>query len=529
MGKRAQEDDIANGNDRFEEAFTKVENQSPMQNDNDNPKPYSPQQQPTSSKIENSPSEPDSMEQDDQLELARIEMGEVREENERLKLYLERIMKEYKALQIQFFDIAKQEDQKQQATEDTDTASAQELEESDLVSLSLGRVSGSSVGKDEKRKSLSGLENKDQKINEDREGLALSLDCKFGAAKSGMTESLPNNTSPENSLEDPKEDAGEPPSKVLKTMRSGDDEVSQQHLAKKARVCVRASCDTMTMNDGCRWRKYGQKIAKGNPCPRAYFRCTVAPSCSVRKQRCAEDMSILITTYEGTHNHPLPVSATAMASITSAAASMLLSGSSTSGSGQGSLPTATTTDLNGLNFYLSDPSRSKQYYLPNSSLMMRSPSHPTITLDLTSGPAITSSASSYLNRFASGTARYSSSISLNYRPMSEPSTLPISWGTSGLPKYGTTDHQPINKSNPQEAFLHHLPYLQKTNYNPQDSIAVATEAIITNPNFQSALTAALKSIICTGSSPICSGTALALGNFQGYSGEDVSGPKVKLE
>ncbi|KAJ4729033.1 WRKY transcription factor [Melia azedarach] len=61
------------------------------------------------------------------------------------------------------------------------------------------------------------------------------------------------------------------------------------------------------LEDGYRWRKYGQKAVKNSPYPRSYYRCT-SQKCTVKKrvERSYQDPTIVITTYEGQHNHHCP-------------------------------------------------------------------------------------------------------------------------------------------------------------------------------------------------------------------------------
>jgi len=66
--------------------------------------------------------------------------------------------------------------------------------------------------------------------------------------------------------------------------------------------------DVNALDDGFNWRKYGQKFVRGNPHPKSYYRCT-APGCSVKKSvERKGDMAVM--TYDGTHNHPAPITTT---------------------------------------------------------------------------------------------------------------------------------------------------------------------------------------------------------------------------
>ncbi|KAG6538172.1 protein WRKY1-like [Zingiber officinale] len=85
------------------------------------------------------------------------------------------------------------------------------------------------------------------------------------------------------------------------------------HCSKKRKLRVRRSIKVPAISnkiadipsDDYSWRKYGQKPIKGSPHPRGYYKCSSLRGCPARKhvERCVEDPTMLIVTYEGEHNH----------------------------------------------------------------------------------------------------------------------------------------------------------------------------------------------------------------------------------
>ncbi|XP_040991934.1 WRKY transcription factor WRKY24-like isoform X1 [Juglans microcarpa x Juglans regia] len=103
-------------------------------------------------------------------------------------------------------------------------------------------------------------------------------------------------------------DEDEPNSKRWK--KEGENEglsAPGSRTVREPRVVVQTTSDIDILDDGYRWRKYGQKVVKGNPNPRSYYKCTHT-GCPVRKhvERASHDLRAVITTYEGKHNHDVP-------------------------------------------------------------------------------------------------------------------------------------------------------------------------------------------------------------------------------
>ncbi|KAF2577316.1 hypothetical protein F2Q68_00002620 [Brassica cretica] len=88
---------------------------------------------------------------------------------------------------------------------------------------------------------------------------------------------------------------------------------SKCHCSKKRKHRVKRSIKVPAISnkiadippDEYSWRKYGQKPIKGSPHPRGYYKCSSVRGCPARKhvERCVDETSMLIVTYEGEHNH----------------------------------------------------------------------------------------------------------------------------------------------------------------------------------------------------------------------------------
>lgn len=138
--------------------------------------------------------------------------------------------------------------------------------------------------------SSSALQSSDQAVPAESE-------CKVGDPTASSNPSVSSSSS-----DDPPEKStgsgGKPPEIPTKVRKKG------QKRIRQPRFAFMTKSEVDHLEDGYRWRKYGQKAVKNSPFPRSYYRCTNS-RCTVKKrvERSSEDPTIVITTYEGQHCH----------------------------------------------------------------------------------------------------------------------------------------------------------------------------------------------------------------------------------
>ncbi|XP_076920693.1 WRKY transcription factor 23-like [Bidens hawaiensis] len=128
-----------------------------------------------------------------------------------------------------------------------------------------------------------------------------SSSVRSSSTEAADDEHEPQEGKKENQSKDVSENGGDGSKKVVKQKKK------DEKKKREPRFAFMTKSDIDHLEDGYRWRKYGQKAVKNSPYPRSYYRCTTQ-KCTVKKrvERSYQDPSIVITTYEGQHNHHLP-------------------------------------------------------------------------------------------------------------------------------------------------------------------------------------------------------------------------------
>ncbi|XP_057530764.1 probable WRKY transcription factor 3 isoform X1 [Amaranthus tricolor] len=146
-------------------------------------------------------------------------------------------------------------------------------------------------------------------MNRISDGMARSL-SRRDQESSQATADQPSSDEEEMDNDGTKEAAGDEDERDAKR-RNTEVRVTEQAASHRTvtepKIVVQTTSEVDLLDDGYRWRKYGQKVVKGNPYPRSYYKCT-HPGCNVRKQveRAPSDPKAVVTTYEGKHNHDIP-------------------------------------------------------------------------------------------------------------------------------------------------------------------------------------------------------------------------------
>ncbi|KAH7858586.1 hypothetical protein Vadar_025665 [Vaccinium darrowii] len=135
----------------------------------------------------------------------------------------------------------------------------------------------------------------EEEEEEEEEGPTVTAAAANPSVSSSSTEDMPEKSTASGSTGKSQQQQQETSSKVKK---------KGQKRIRQPRFAFMTKSEVDHLEDGYRWRKYGQKAVKNSPFPRSYYRCTNS-KCTVKKrvERSSEDPTIVITTYEGQHCH----------------------------------------------------------------------------------------------------------------------------------------------------------------------------------------------------------------------------------